>query len=95
MLGMAISAYTPTGLPAGPDEAGELVCEKVFPCMPVGFWPLEGFGAREEEVRSARERFREAYFPEMPVGGGGSEEKGERGVWCEFSFFGCSRCLWS
>lgn len=94
MLGMAIRAYTPTGTRAAPDEAGELVCEKVFPCMPVGFWPLAGFGASDEEVRGAEGRFRDAYFPEMLSEGG---EKGERGVWCEFTYNGYShrlRWLW-
>lgn len=73
MLGMAITAYTPTGTPAGSDEAGELVCERPFPCMPVGFWPLAGFGT-DEEVKKAEERFRDAYFPEVG---------GVRGVWCQ------------
>lgn len=51
--------------------------------MPVGFWPLPGFGAPEEDVRAAEERFMDAYFPEMNVGGEGEGgRKTERGVWC-------------
>jgi acetoacetyl-CoA synthetase len=70
-LGMAIAAFTETGTPAGPEEAGELVCTRPFPCMPVGFWPLPGYGA-EDAVRAAKARFQDAYFkPECP------------GVWCE------------
>ncbi|EIN10628.1 acetoacetate-CoA ligase [Punctularia strigosozonata HHB-11173 SS5] len=60
-LGMAITAFTETGTPSGPDEAGELVCLRPFPCMPVGFWPLPGYGT-EDAVRAAQVRFQEAYF---------------------------------
>ena len=78
MLGMAITAYTPTGVPSEPDEAGELVCERAFPCMPVGFWPLSGFEASVEEVKKAQDRFMDAYFPEL---------SGERGIWCKYYGF--------
>lgn len=48
-----------------------LVCEKPFPCMPVGFWLLAGFGANDDEFRGAQDRFMDEYFPKMPVGDGG------------------------
>ncbi|THG95812.1 hypothetical protein EW026_g5914 [Hermanssonia centrifuga] len=48
MLGMAVEAFTPTGEICLPDEAGELVCLKPFPCQPIGFWPLPGYGSKEE-----------------------------------------------
>lgn len=35
MLGMAIEAFTTTGVPAPSGESGELVCTKPFPCQPV------------------------------------------------------------
>ena len=68
--GMAIEAFTPTGSVAGPDEPGELVCLKPFPCMPAGFWPLPGYGT-PEAVESATKRYQDAYFSEF------------KGVWCE------------
>ncbi|KZT24492.1 acetoacetyl-CoA synthetase [Neolentinus lepideus HHB14362 ss-1] len=64
MLGMAIEAYTPLGMGAGPDEAGDLVCLRPFPCMPIGFWPLPGFG-EEAAVEAAKVRFQQAYFSEF------------------------------
>ena len=67
--GMAIEAFTPTGSVAGPDEPGELVCVRPFPCQPVGFWPLPGFGS-DKDVQNAKERYQQAYFAEF------------RGVWC-------------
>ncbi|KAK7049509.1 hypothetical protein VNI00_005540 [Paramarasmius palmivorus] len=63
MLGMAIEAFNSTGNACSPDEPGELVCVKPFPCMPAGFWPLPGFGT-DAAVEAARERFRQAYFAE-------------------------------
>ena len=72
MLGMAVESFSSEGSPNPPDEAGELVCVKPFPCMPLGFWPLPGFGA-DSDVEAANVRFREAYFSEFP------------GVWCESS----------
>jgi acetoacetyl-CoA synthetase len=74
MLGMAVAAVDDEG--SGEVEKGtqgELVCLRPFPCQPIGFWPLEGFGA-EEEVGKAKERFRNAYFA-----------GGMKGVWCECS----------
>ncbi|PIL37183.1 hypothetical protein GSI_00875 [Ganoderma sinense ZZ0214-1] len=64
LLGMAIEAFTPTGTAAAPDEAGELVCTKPFPCMPAGFWPLSGYGD-PETVESATKRYQDAYFSEF------------------------------
>jgi acetoacetyl-CoA synthetase len=71
MLGMAIEAYSEEGKRLSSGEAGELVCERPFPCQPLGFWPLEGFG-NEEEVKKAEKRYQEAYFSQF------------KGVWCEF-----------
>jgi acyl-coenzyme A synthetase/AMP-(fatty) acid ligase len=65
LLGMAIEAYTQTGTLAMPGEAGELVCLQPFPCQPVGFWPLPGFGTAEA-VEAAAVRYRQAYFSEYP-----------------------------
>ncbi|KAI0335499.1 acetoacyl-CoA synthetase [Cubamyces sp. BRFM 1775] len=63
LLGMAVEAFTPAGTPAGPDEPGELVCLRPFPCMPAGFWPLQGYGSAEA-VEAARKRYQDAYFSE-------------------------------
>ncbi|EGO01898.1 hypothetical protein SERLA73DRAFT_104023 [Serpula lacrymans var. lacrymans S7.3] len=64
MLGMAIETFTPEGVPCAPGKSGELVCIRPFPCMPVGFWPLPGFGS-EEAVSAARVRYQQAYFSEF------------------------------
>ncbi|KAI0774307.1 acetoacyl-CoA synthetase [Fomes fomentarius] len=64
LLGMAVEAFTPTGTVAGPDNAGELVCLKPFPCMPAGFWPLPGYG-KPEAVEAAQKRYQDAYFSEF------------------------------
>lgn len=63
MLGMAIESFSPVGKLNPPDEEGELVCVKPFPCMPIGFWPLPGFG-NDENVSAAQARFQKAYFSE-------------------------------
>ncbi|KAK0453664.1 acetoacetyl-CoA synthetase [Armillaria borealis] len=63
MLGMAIESFTPRGTTTAPGDTGELVCLKPFPCMPVGFWPLPGFGT-DEAVSAAKERYKQAYFAE-------------------------------
>jgi len=63
MLGMAIESFSPMGEQNPPDEEGELVCLKPFPCMPLGFWPLPGFGS-DEDVAAAKTRFQQAYFAE-------------------------------
>ena len=73
LLGMAIEAYTQTGTSSVPGEPGELVCLQPFPCQPVGFWPLPGFGT-VEAVEAAAERYRQAYFAEYPE------------VWCRLLF---------
>lgn len=70
MLGMAVESYNPQGIVNPPGIEGELVCVKPFPCMPLGFWPLPGFGT-EEAVKAAQLRFQDAYF------------SGSNGVWCE------------
>ncbi|KAJ3505943.1 hypothetical protein NLJ89_g7142 [Agrocybe chaxingu] len=64
MLGMAVESFSPAGSLNPPDEAGELVCTRPFPCMPLGFWPLPGF-ASETDVRAAQERFYQSYFAEF------------------------------
>lgn len=81
MLGMAIESFTPTGTSSPPDEAGELVCVKAAPCMPLGFWPLPGFGTvSDQEI--ARERYEQSYFAEF------------EGVWCRsISFAACNILL--
>lgn len=68
---MAIEAFDHTGGRCKPDEAGELVCTRPFPCQPAGFWPLEGFVDDLEAVEAAKKRYQDAYFEEFP------------GVWCE------------
>lgn len=70
LLGMAVETYSEDGTPSGPDKGGELVCLRPFPCQPVGFWPLPGYGT-PEAVDTAKTRYKEAYFSEYP------------GIWCE------------
>lgn len=70
MLGMAVETFTPTGAQCAAGEPGELVCVKPFPCQPVGFWPLPGYGS-EQEVEAAKARYQQAYFAEF------------KGVWCK------------
>ncbi len=53
-LGMAVEAYDEDGKPVR-GEKGELVCEKPFPSMPVGFWNDPGDA-----------RYRAAYFETYP-----------------------------
>ncbi|KAI0347561.1 acetoacetate-CoA ligase [Trametopsis cervina] len=64
LLGMAVDTFGPDGKPCPPGVPGELVCLRPFPCQPVGFWPLEGYGA-PEDVSAAKERYRQAYFSEF------------------------------
>lgn len=71
MLGMSVESYSPMGICNAPDEPGELVCVKPFPCMPLGFWPLPGFGT-QAEVSAAQVRFHQSYFAEF------------EGVWCKY-----------
>ncbi|TFK75898.1 acetoacyl-CoA synthetase [Pluteus cervinus] len=63
MLGMAIESYSSSGIPTPPGASGELVCVRPFPCMPLGFWPLPGYG-KSEDVEAAAKRFHQAYFAE-------------------------------
>ncbi|KAJ6539357.1 acetoacetate-CoA ligase [Mycena capillaripes] len=65
MLGLAVESYNEGGTLNAPDEPGELVCLKAFPCMPAGFWPLPGFGT-DSEVAAARAKYHQAYFAEIP-----------------------------
>ncbi|KIO29526.1 hypothetical protein M407DRAFT_70382, partial [Tulasnella calospora MUT 4182] len=65
MLGMAIESYTSEGKPTAPGQSGDLVCTKPFPCQPLGFWPLPGYG-EDEDVKEAQERYRQSYFDEFP-----------------------------
>ncbi|KAF9247056.1 hypothetical protein BU15DRAFT_84622 [Melanogaster broomeanus] len=62
MLGMAIETFSPNGVKTPPGHAGELVCVRPFPCMPVGFWPLPGFGVPQEAVETAAERIPSSLF---------------------------------
>ncbi|KAJ7507822.1 acetoacetyl-CoA synthetase [Mycena galericulata] len=64
MLGLAVESYSEAGTLNAPDEQGDLVCLKPFPCMPVGFWPLPGF-APDVEVSAARAKYHKAYFAEI------------------------------
>ncbi|WWC90868.1 acetoacetate-CoA ligase [Kwoniella dendrophila CBS 6074] len=63
MLGFALDTDGPRNHP------GELICKQAFPIIPLGFWPLEGYGFPVEEVELAKKRFKESYF------------KGEEGLW--------------
>jgi len=54
-LGMAVDVFDEAARPAGVGVAGELVCTKPFPSMPVGFWN-DPDGAR----------YRAAYFERFP-----------------------------
>jgi hypothetical protein len=72
MLGMAVEAFSVTGSPVERGERGELVCLKPFPCQPVGFWPLPGFGDKLA-VEAANKRYHESYFSHF------------KGVWCKLS----------
>jgi acetoacetyl-CoA synthetase len=54
-LGMAVDVFDEDGRPAGVGVAGELVCTRPFPSMPVGFWN-DPDGAR----------YRAAYFERFP-----------------------------
>ncbi|KAH9482673.1 Acetoacetyl-CoA synthetase [Psilocybe cubensis] len=64
MLGMAVESFSAAGTLNPPDEPGELVCVKPFPCMPLGFWPLPGYGT-EADVEAALKRFHQSYFSEF------------------------------
>lgn len=47
-LGLAVNIYDDQGHPVR-EEKGELVCEKPFPCMPIGFWN-DSDGARYQSA---------------------------------------------
>ncbi|KAJ7068285.1 acetoacyl-CoA synthetase [Mycena amicta] len=64
MLGMAIESCSEDGTINPPDVPGELVCLKPFPCMPAGFWPLEGYGDAAA-VAAAKARYHQAYFAQI------------------------------
>lgn len=70
MLGMAIESFSPSGTPNPPGENGELVCVEPFPCMPLGFWPLPGYGPAAA-VEAGKARFQQSYFSEF------------KDVWCK------------
>lgn len=74
MLGMAVESFSPDGTATSAEEPGELVCTKPFPCMPLGFWPLTGYGT-EEDVIAGNKRFQESYFSEF------------KNVWCELFYY--------
>lgn len=74
MLGMAVDAYSPSGHPVPRGTAGELVCTRPFPCQPLGFWPLPGYGA-EKDVKNAQERYQKSYFDMF------------KGIWSESSLY--------
>ena len=53
---MKIEAYDETGQNMEDlHESGDLVCTKIFPCMPVTFLGADG-----------QEKYRKAYFTEFP-----------------------------
>lgn len=52
-LGMAVESWDAAGKPT--DDAGDLVCTKPFPCMPVSFFGPTGF-----------ETYRKSYFDMFP-----------------------------
>ncbi len=54
-LGMAVDVADDDGRPVGPGVAGELVCRRPFPSMPVAFWDAAD-GAK----------YRAAYFEQLP-----------------------------
>jgi acetoacetyl-CoA synthetase len=54
-LGMAVNVYRGDGTPAPVGEKGELVCERPFPSMPIGFWGDDDGS-----------RYRAAYFQGFP-----------------------------
>lgn len=80
MLGMAVDVFSSDGEPCKPGQSGELVCTQAFPCQPVGFWPLTGFGADEKDVQEAKERYQKSYFSEF------------KGIWCKLIFIFMESC---
>ena len=54
-LGMAVAAYDDAKSEVPTNHPGELVCTRVFPVMPVGFWGKNG-----------EEKYRASYFARFP-----------------------------
>ncbi|RDW88582.1 acetoacetyl-CoA synthetase [Coleophoma cylindrospora] len=54
-LGMAITAFDPSGQPSVAGEPGDLVCTNPFPCQPVGFFGAEG-----------EAKYKSSYFETFP-----------------------------
>lgn len=77
MLGMAIRTYSEEGKLLQLGTPGDLVCNQHFPCQPLGFWPLKGFG-QDDEDEKAQTRYLSSYYQTIP------------GVWCEFLI--CAAC---
>lgn len=58
-LGMAVEAFDADGRPVPPGEAGELVCTRPFPTMPVRFWGDDDGATKKSGVGS---RYFSSYF---------------------------------
>ena len=58
-LGMAIAAYSPSGVPVPDGEEGDLVCTKPFPCQPTTFW-------NSSDPAKGDSKYRESYFEQFP-----------------------------
>ena len=54
-LGMAIAAFSPSGVPVPDGEDGDLVCTAPFPCQPIYFFSSISHSA-------GLQKYREAYF---------------------------------
>ncbi|KZT53511.1 acetoacyl-CoA synthetase [Calocera cornea HHB12733] len=66
MLGMGVTVHpAPVSTFQDQDLEGELVCTLPFVAQPIGFWPLPGFGPKED-VSAARKRYMEAYYQDVP-----------------------------
>lgn len=65
MLGMSVKAYSEDGKPLPLGSEGDLVCDHHFPCQPLGFWPLEGYG-EPDAVTNARSRYLASYYEKLP-----------------------------
>ncbi|KAF8329778.1 uncharacterized protein EI90DRAFT_3061952 [Cantharellus anzutake] len=61
MLGMSIRTCNDEGVPLPAGTPGDLICDKHFPCQPLGFWPLPGYGA-DADTKKAQDRYMEAYY---------------------------------
>lgn len=56
-LGMAITAFSPSGEPVNAGEEGDLVCTKPFPSQPTTFWSANGEG---------NQKYHASYFEQFP-----------------------------